>query len=335
MRTRARRTSGAVVSLVALVRFAPLAPFATLVALAGPARAQETPQLPPPPPPSSPQYVPPSAPAEPPPATSPPTKRERGEREREKEPSRREREKEREKEKEREERERERAEKEARERQAAARARYVAPPPPAPRDEPPPASAFFQLAFRIGAAVPAGSVSSAQGDSMSNAFGVEVPLLLELGIKVHPLIFLGAYGGLQVGSTASYFSSQQACSSQRSCLGSDWTVGLEMQVHLRPAERFNPWVGYGIGYEAASAWATGGGLPAVGDSYTGLQLARIAAGLDVRLSRYFGIGPFVGLDFGIYSQEHIQTATTTTDQSIPSTALHEWITFGARGVLFP
>jgi hypothetical protein len=303
--------------------------FAALLVLARPSRAQETPQLPPPPPPSSPpQYVPPSAPTETQP-TSPPSRRE-------KEPSRRERE--REKEREREEKEKERQEKEQRERQAAARARYVPPPPPpAPRDEPPPPARFFQIALRTGAEIPAGDVSAAQGDSMSNAFSVQIPFLLEIGVKVHPMIFLGAYGGPSIGGTSSVFSGAQSCSSSRSCIGTDWRVGLEVQVHFRPAERLNPWVGYGIGYEAASVTASGGGMPEGNESFSGLELARIAAGLDFRLSKLFGVGPFAEVDFGSYSHEHVQTVSppATSDQSIPNTALHEWISVGVRGVLFP
>jgi hypothetical protein len=212
------------------------------------------------------------------------------------------------------------------------RPRYVVPPP---RDLPPPASQFFQLAIRTGISIPAGSSSAAA--SMGDAFSFQVPFLLELGVKVHPMIFLGAYGGPSIGGTSSPFGNAQGCTSgsSRSCIATDWRVGLEVQVHFRPAARFNPWVGYGLGFEAASASASGGGAPPASQTFTGLELARLAGGLDIRFSRYFGLGPFVGVDFGSYSQLHAEQGGQTSDQSISSTALHEWITLGVRGVLFP
>jgi hypothetical protein len=152
------------------------------------------------------------------------------------------------------------------------------------------------------------------------------------------MVFLGLYGGPSIGGTSSTFANaQEQCppGSSRSCVGADWRIGLEVQVHFRPAALFNPWVGYGLGFESASASASGAGVPPTGVTYTGLELARFAGGVDVRLSRYFGLGPFVGLDFGSYSVEHVEDLRTRVDQSIPTTALHEWITIGVRGVLFP
>jgi hypothetical protein len=57
--------------------------------------------------------------------------------------------------------------------------------------------------------------------------------------------------------------------------------------------------------------------------------------MDVRFSRFFGLGPFVGVDFGSYSHEHYQGTGGTIDGSISSTSLHEWVTLGVRAVLFP
>ena len=200
----------------------------------------------------------------------------------------------------------------------------------------PPASRFLQIAFRTGVAIPSGNISAATNDAMSNDFGPQVPLLLELGVKVHPMIFLGAYGGPSFGWTGSDFSNAQCGSgSSRSCLGADWRVGLEVQVHFLPAERFNPWIGYGLGFEAASAWASGGGGAGTGINLTGFELGRFAVGMDVRLSRYFGFGPFIGVDFGSYSHEHLQGTGGSVDGSIANTSLHEWTTLGVRAVLFP
>jgi hypothetical protein len=237
------------------------------------------------------------------------------------------------------ERERERTEREReREREVVVRQRSAPPPPVAARDEPPPARQWFQIGMRSGISIPAGSISAASNDSMSNDFNVQVPLFVEVGVKVHPMIFLGAYASVSLGGTSSTFASAQGCTAanpSRGCNSTDWRIGLEVQVHLRPAERINPWIGYGLGFEQVGASASGGGAPPTGESFSGLELARLSGGVDFRVSRYFGFGPFLDVDFGSYSQEHVQGATATVDQSIPNTALHEWITIGLRGVLFP
>jgi hypothetical protein len=194
----------------------------------------------------------------------------------------------------------------------------------------------FQMAVRTGLSFPVGSISGAQGDSMSHDFATQVPLFLEAGAKVHPMIFLGAYTALSLGGGSSAFSDAQGCGKNgRSCLTSTLRIGLEVQVHFQPAERMNPWIGYGIGFESASASANGGG-PEASESFTGFELARFAGGLDFRLSHVFGIGPFVELPFGTYSHAHVQAANgQTADGSITNTALHVWPTIGVRGVFFP
>jgi hypothetical protein len=289
------------------------------------ARAQETPSLPPPPPPSSPQYTPPPTP---PPAqtTAPP-----GRHEREREPAapHKEREKERE-------REREREKEREREREASMRVHYAAPPPPV-REGPPPAARSIQVGIRTGVSIPAGAISADPGDGMNHDFSVQVPFLVEVGVKVHRVLFFGGYGGFALGGASSDFANAQGCSgaTSRSCGSLDLRFGLELQVHMNPSGLVNPWLGYGLGFESAQASASGGGQPATGESFTGFEFARIGGGADIRVSRYAGFGPFAEIDLGSYSHEHVQGATQSADEGIPNTSVHGWFTFGLRGVIFP
>jgi hypothetical protein len=173
---------------------------------------------------------------------------------------------------------------------------------------------------------------------MSRDFGLQVPIVVEAGVKIHPLIFIGGYVAFTVGGASSAFDAAQGCDARattRSCGASSFHIGAEVQIHFRPARRANPWVGYGIGYETASASASGGGTVQVGESFDGLEVARVSGGVDFRLSRFIGVGPFLELDLGTYSHEHIQATSQSFDGSIPNAALHEWFTVGLRGVLFP
>jgi hypothetical protein len=172
---------------------------------------------------------------------------------------------------------------------------------------------------------------------MGHDFNAQVPFLAEIGVKVHPMLFLGGYGSFAFGGASSTFSNAQGCtgSSWRGCGAVDLRIGLEVQVHFAPAALVNPWAGYGLGFESISASASGGGQPTVGESFSGFEFARFGVGADVRLSRYFGLGPFGEVDLGSYNHEHIQGATTTSDGDIPNTSVHAWITLGVRGVIFP
>jgi hypothetical protein len=172
---------------------------------------------------------------------------------------------------------------------------------------------------------------------MNRDFALQVPFFAEVGVKVHRMIFFGAYGAFSVGGASSSFANAQGCTptSARSCGALGLRVGLEMQVHFKPEALVNPWVGYGLGFESEQAGASGGGAPPTGESFTGFEFARLGGGIDLRVNRYFGIGPFAEIDFGTYTQEHVQGADKTVDSSLPNTALHEWFTLGIRAVVFP
>jgi hypothetical protein len=57
------------------------------------------------------------------------------------------------------------------------------------------------------------------------------------------------------------------------------------------------------------------------------------AGVDFRLTRVFGVGPFADLTVGQYST----TSVDGTSADVPSDqkAAHLWLTIGARFVFFP
>jgi hypothetical protein len=282
------------------------------LAIASRAIAQEPPQLPPPPPPKAPpQYTPPSSS---PPPSAPPPKRERETRE----APHRERE---------------------REREAPVRARSTYPAPVVEREGPTRTVEWFQAAFRTGIAFPAGGIEGDSAYSMGRDFNAQLPFLIEAGVRVHPMIVVGGYGEYTLGGVGQTFHDlglAQCGASSRSCGSASFHIGAQIQVHFRPGERIDPWVGYGLGYESAWASSSGGSLPPYSETFGGFEFARLAAGADFRINPWFGLGPFLGIDFGDYSHQHTQgIAGFGTDQSVSNTALHEWITLGVRAVLFP
>ena len=276
-------------------------------------------QLPPPPPPNStPQYEPPPPPAQTPGQAPPPRVAPRRERERPEPPQR-----------------------EPPQREPPRRAPApVERAEPVERDDAPRARVGFQLALRTGLSFPMGSVggntvNGQTGDSLSNQFSAQVPLILDVGAKLTPSIFLGGYASFAFGGSGDAFRATECPGAARGCSGGEVRLGAEIQYNFQPAERLNWWLGYGAGFESASASSTGAGFN-YSETFTGFELARLSGGVDYRASRHFGIGPFIDLALGEYTHAHYENANQQVlDTSPDPRSLHAWLTLGVRGVLFP
>jgi hypothetical protein len=208
-------------------------------------------------------------------------------------------------------------------------------PPPVAPGEPPLSQTGFQVAFRTGAAIPAAKVSQGDGNSMGDVFAPQVPLLVELGAKPIEELFVGVYAGFGLGGVASSFE-QQCNAAAVSCSTHTLRVGIEGIVHLLPARRLDPWIGYGIGLESSTVSAEANKSFAT-SGVSGLELAHLMAGMDVRLSHYFGIGPYADVAIGRYTSIHEDGTLTmpANDSDIAHPAAHLWVTLGARVVVFP
>jgi hypothetical protein len=208
-------------------------------------------------------------------------------------------------------------------------------PPAVAHGEPPLAQTGFQLAFRTGAAIPAGKVSEGNGNGMSDVFVTQIPLLVELGGKPIEELFVGVYAGFGLGGVASSFE-RQCNAASVSCSTHTLRLGVEGIAYMLPGHRIDPWVGYGIGLESSTVTAeTNKAFASSGVS--GLELAHLLAGMDVRLSHYFGIGPFFDVAVGRYTSIHQDAtlAAPATDQDISNPATHLWVSLGARALIYP
>jgi hypothetical protein len=188
----------------------------------------------------------------------------------------------------------------------------------------------FQAALRAAWMAPFGNASADASDSMGNIFSPVGSLFVDLGWKFWRKVFLGAYVGLGFGGAAG--GADRACRQAAAACGTTYFgLGLEVQYAFRPDAFMNPWLGYGIGIESTSFYYS--------DSYSvyvsGFEFGHLSAGLDLRLSRTFGLGPVLDLSLaqysGVGSIEHGETSSGTLKHQ----ALHEWLLVGARLVLFP
>jgi hypothetical protein len=210
--------------------------------------------------------------------------------------------------------------------------------PPAAAPEPssaPEAHRGFQGALRAGVSLPFGSVTSTT--AMADAVSIQVPIIVDLGVKPIDQLFIGAYFGVAQGGAAGAIA--DVCAHLGvSCNGLSLRFGVQVHYAFRPAATVNPWVGLGIGYEIARSSGTSG-KNSVDNTLSGLELVHLMGGVDFRLARAFGVGPFVDLALGQYStaqtKQNAGGRVTTLGGAIDNPALHEWLTLGVRGVFFP
>jgi len=231
----------------------------------------------------------------------------------------------------------------------------VAPAKPATASNPPPAGAAaqtgpveddeksdapkartgFQMALRTGVAIPLGELE--KDGKMSDFTGVQVPVIIDLGGKIIPNLFLGGYLGISVGGAAGKLA--DTCDkASLSCTSIGGRIGAQIQYHIIPEGKINPWIGYGIGYELLGVSGEGNNVK-LSAATAGIEFAHLMAGADFRISKGFGIGPFADFSIGQYSVATVESTvagkTTKRDGDIENTAIHQWLMLGARFVFFP
>lgn len=209
------------------------------------------------------------------------------------------------------------------------------PPDDEHKGDGPPARTGFQIALRTGVAVPLGELD--KGEKMSDAFTPQWPIIADLGFKVIPQLFLGGYVGIAVGGAGDTF--KKACESANvDCLSIGGRIGIQAQFHFNPDGKWNPWVGYGIGYELAGVSGSKGNNK-VSVAVAGVEYAHFMAGADYRINKTVGIGPFADFALGQYSIATLETTvnglTQRRDGDIQNTSMHEWLTLGVKVTFFP
>jgi hypothetical protein len=114
-------------------------------------------------------------------------------------------------------------------------------------------------------------------------------------------------------------------------------VGLEVRYYFSPEEDWDPWLGYGAGFETATAQLDDQrNLYREATTVYGFTLAKVSAGIDYRAGKTVGVGPFADVAVGTFTR----TVTEVNDEirfdgKIDDPAWHAWLTVGVRMVLFP
>lgn len=198
----------------------------------------------------------------------------------------------------------------------------------------PPARRGFQMALRSGVSLPFGKVDGDADLKMSDLVAPQVPLIIDIGGKPIKQLFLGAYVGVGAGAVAG--ETDDWCDRENlDCIALSLQAGVQVQYHILPHEDLNPWIGYGLGLESVIIGITHGDEDG-SLSFGGFQFARFMGGVDFRINRTLGIGPFVDFALGQYGGYRYDAPVITDDEGdYDDKKLHEWLTIGARFVFFP
>jgi hypothetical protein len=155
-----------------------------------------------------------------------------------------------------------------------------------------------------------------QGVNLSDASSGALPILIDVGWRFLPELYVGLYGQYAPVFLKTY---EVTCPSGLSCSAQDWRFGVEADYHfpavLRP--ELDPYVGLGAGYEILQSSFHGPHtflvgtmlVPGVIDaSFTdrGWEYASLTLGLDWRFGHMLGAGLFLT---GSVGQFDTQTGT--------------------------
>jgi opacity protein-like surface antigen len=113
--------------------------------------------------------------------------------------------------------------------------------------------------------------------------------VVDIGYRFNERWMLGGY------TSFGYFRSAATASDELTVRGV--TAGAQGQYHFRPMMRWDPYIGFGMGYRGIFASPNDGPVAA----RHGIQLARFRLGLDVRASTAVALGPVVGVDATMFT----------------------------------
>jgi hypothetical protein len=206
----------------------------------------------------------------------------------------------------------------------------------------PAARTGFQAAFRSGFSLPFGDATGAPSDTLRRRYAWQIPIVVDLGAKVTPAIFVGGYLHVGFGSEGSDAQVEGYCDDNDSNLENDVScsvvtlrIGVEGHYHFQPDQKVNPWLGYGIGYEAAIQSLTDRqrGYSETNTS-SGVTYAQLSGGVDFRA--LVGGGPFMELSLGRFTHATVeQNGRKVFSGDIEDRAFHAWLTMGLRLVVRP
>jgi len=193
---------------------------------------------------------------------------------------------------------------------APAFAQEGSPPPSGP----PAPDGAFEITLGGGYTQGFGDIGSGQ-PSLRNLTAAGGELQLGLGYRINPNFLLGVYGSGGMQSNGIFARGSNIYTA---------TAGLQANYHFLPLETWDPWVGLGAGWRAL--WID---RPVGMESRHGLDVARVTAGIDYRVSPQFAISPYVGVAVTVFLTQEL--AGERSFSNVHSPNVNAWPMAGVVG----
>lgn len=183
------------------------------------------------------------------------------------------------------------------------------------------ASAQVFVGVRAAYALPWGDVMTTW--PMKDSFKSQIPLTLDLGLKLGPALAVGAYASYGFVQPSSSWKAD--CTATGStCSAADVRVGAQVNLHAVNNESSELWGGVGAGYEQLRAKDSKGLVADV--TFKGYD-ATLQGGIDFLVSPTFRVGPFASVTVGQFTK-----VAAATEASVTNKEMHGWFQFGLRGM---
>lgn len=211
--------------------------------------------------------------------------------------------------------------------------RPASPPRPPPADPPPSREARgIELVVRTGYTKQFGKLVDRPGGEMSGIFPSQVPLVLDLGARPSPYVFLGGsfrYAFVQLGDRF-----DRACSGGASCSAYGFALGGMIAVHFAPLADLDPWLGLGMAFSSEQVNAESD-LGKSRLAFRGIDWLRASLGVDYKLSRTLRLGGYAELAATKYFDYVGDLDGARWGAELKDTTNHYGLTIGPRLSVIP
>jgi hypothetical protein len=162
-----------------------------------------------------------------------------------------------------------------------------------------------------------GDITNITGDRVQDYSGAGIAGTLDIGYRATPGFSIGVYG------QGTLYNANDRLANGTDVR--DLTAGIQANFHFRPYRAMDPWLGIGGGYHGY--WV----VPDVGQNTNrqGLEIARVRAGADFRVSNEVALGPMIGAATTLFLQEKLPGDTEF--HSIDGKRLNFWFFGGLLG----
>jgi len=223
-------------------------------------------------------------------------------------------------------------------------------PPPVRHEPPPPTYAdprggmppIFPVygSFGIGGSFLSGRIEDPTlGTTRADdIFDPQLGIQLEGGLRLNPHLALGLYVDIGVGEPARDVRNRPECvAASNGCTATTGAVGVLLRHTFQPRAHSTPWLSVGTGFEWGSITlddhaSGGGGMNDDLFSYTGWEVVRLMAGVDLRSNPVFGVGLYGGVALGRFTRFHDDILG---DVRLEDDKFHTTVQAGLRFTLFP